>query len=202
MKSTLGKREQNKQDKLERITAAAREAFLCKGYEEATLSEIAHEARVAKGTLFLYASNKGDLLVLVFRSVLQPVVEADFARALEVPLIERLLIHFNAIVDYNLEYPQLASPFLKELSWVPARGREEMIEFIDLWIGGLAAWIQAAQAKGDVDPDSDPRLLSLMLVDVFIAAQCRLFSGIENYETFAQNLPTIFGLLLRGFRPQ
>lgn len=64
----LGRRERNKQEKLERITAAARELFTARGVDEVTTQQIADKADVGTGTLFLYARTKGELLLLVQNS--------------------------------------------------------------------------------------------------------------------------------------
>jgi AcrR family transcriptional regulator len=61
----LGRRERNKQAKLERITAAAAELFAEHGVDDVTTQQIADRADVGTGTLFLYAKNKGELLLLV-----------------------------------------------------------------------------------------------------------------------------------------
>lgn len=61
----LGRRERNKQAKLERITAAASELFAKHGVDEVTTQQIADAADIGTGTLFLYAKNKGELLLLV-----------------------------------------------------------------------------------------------------------------------------------------
>jgi AcrR family transcriptional regulator len=61
----LGRRERNKQAKLERITAAASELFAEHGVDEVTTQQIADKADIGTGTLFLYAKTKGDLLLLV-----------------------------------------------------------------------------------------------------------------------------------------
>ena len=58
-------RERNRRDKLQRITAAARALFVEKGFDETTTREIARRADVALGTLFLYATDKRDLLFLI-----------------------------------------------------------------------------------------------------------------------------------------
>ena len=70
-----GRREANKRDKLLRIRRATKDVFLEKGYEDATLREIAVAAGVAFGTLFLYAKNKKDLLLLVFDEELPRVTD-------------------------------------------------------------------------------------------------------------------------------
>ena len=64
----VGRRERNKQDKLQRITAAARELFTEHGVDDVTTQQIADRADIGTGTLFLYAKNKGELLLLVQNS--------------------------------------------------------------------------------------------------------------------------------------
>ena len=60
-----GRRERNKQEKLRRITEAASRLFAERGVDEVTTQEIADAADIGTGTLFLYAKNKGELLLLV-----------------------------------------------------------------------------------------------------------------------------------------
>jgi len=60
-----GRRERNKQQKLDRITAAASELFAQFGVDEVTTQQIADKADIGAGTLFLYAKTKGELLLLV-----------------------------------------------------------------------------------------------------------------------------------------
>ena len=61
----VGRRERNKQAKLERITAAAAELFSEHGVDDVTTQQIADKADIGTGTLFLYAKTKGELLLLV-----------------------------------------------------------------------------------------------------------------------------------------
>lgn len=61
----VGRRERNKQAKLDRITAAASELFAAHGVDEVTTQQIADAADIGTGTLFLYAKTKGELLLLV-----------------------------------------------------------------------------------------------------------------------------------------
>ena len=64
----VGRRERNKQHKLDRITAAALELFSEYGVDEVTTQQIADKADIGTGTLFLYAKTKGELLLLVQNS--------------------------------------------------------------------------------------------------------------------------------------
>ena len=71
----VGRRERNKQAKLERIMAAASELFAEHGVDEVTTQQIADKADIGTGTLFLYAKTKGELLLMV--------QNAQYAAALE-----------------------------------------------------------------------------------------------------------------------
>jgi AcrR family transcriptional regulator len=61
----LGRRERGKLERRRRIREATREVFRRKGYELATTREIAELADVALGTLFAYAKDKRELLMIV-----------------------------------------------------------------------------------------------------------------------------------------
>lgn len=71
----VGRRERNKQEKRERIMAAAGALFAERGVDDVTTQEIADAADIGTGTLFLYARTKGELLLLV--------QNAHYSRALE-----------------------------------------------------------------------------------------------------------------------
>ncbi|WP_194410572.1 TetR/AcrR family transcriptional regulator [Microbacterium cremeum] len=71
----VGRRERNKQEKLDRIIAAASELFATYGVDDVTTQQIADRADIGAGTLFLYAKTKGELLLLV--------QNAHYAKALE-----------------------------------------------------------------------------------------------------------------------
>ena len=62
---SIGRRERAKQEKLERIKAAARGLFSELGVSSVTTQQIADRADVATGTLYLYASTKAELLIMV-----------------------------------------------------------------------------------------------------------------------------------------
>jgi AcrR family transcriptional regulator len=72
---TLGRRERNKLDKLERITTAAAELFAERGVDDVTTQEIADRADIGTGTLFLYAKTKAELLLLVQNSAYAAALE-------------------------------------------------------------------------------------------------------------------------------
>jgi AcrR family transcriptional regulator len=63
----LGKRDRQKQDREQRILAAARHLFDRKGYVGTAMEDIARRAALAVGTLYNYFPSKDDLLLAIMR---------------------------------------------------------------------------------------------------------------------------------------
>jgi AcrR family transcriptional regulator len=66
-----GRRERKKLETRRRIFAAADELFSRKGYAAVTTQEVAETADVGAGTLFRYAKNKAELLIMVMNERLR-----------------------------------------------------------------------------------------------------------------------------------
>ena len=71
-------RERKKRDKERRILAAARDLFRDQGFDVTTTRQIADRAAVGLATLFLYATDKRDLLFWVFIDDLTELRQAAF----------------------------------------------------------------------------------------------------------------------------
>ncbi len=69
----MGRREQNKADKRERLLAAGVHAFLAEGWSAASVERIAAEAGVARGTFYLYFRDKEALFVALIEGFAAPV---------------------------------------------------------------------------------------------------------------------------------
>lgn len=63
-----GRRARAKQDKHERIFSAAQALFAEHGFERVTTQQIADRADVGTGTLFRYATTKGELFLMVYNA--------------------------------------------------------------------------------------------------------------------------------------
>ncbi|WP_353952301.1 TetR/AcrR family transcriptional regulator [Knoellia sp. S7-12] len=77
----IGRRERAKQDKRERIMAAARELFAERGVGGVTTQQVAERADVAIGTLYLYAATKAELLIMVQNQKFAVAIDAGQAAA-------------------------------------------------------------------------------------------------------------------------
>lgn len=114
----LGRRERNKQAKLERITAAASELFSERGIDEVTTQEIADKADIGTGTLFLYAKTKGELLLLVQNTHYASALEQGRAAARDADnALDAVLAIIAPIVDCNRVQVDNGRSYLREMAF-------------------------------------------------------------------------------------
>ena len=193
--ATLGKREKNKIEKERKIVAAARDAFIGSGFENATMSQIAEAAGVAKGTLFLYASSKEELLALVFLQDLKPVVESSLTALPDAPFAERLRNHYQAIIDKNREHLELSRPFLKELAWLRDA---KILEFLAGWTGGMAEMVRTAQERGEIRGELVPETLAVLFMDMVLGPLRRWLAGRMDYAALTRQIEDNILVALNG----
>lgn len=112
----VGRRERNKQEKLDRITAAARELFAEHGVDEVTTQQVADKADIGTGTLFLYAKNKGELLLLVQNSTYADALVEGRAAAEGIPdTLEAVMAIIGPVVACNRKQIENGRTYLREM---------------------------------------------------------------------------------------
>ena len=112
----VGRRERNKQQKLDRITAAAAELFAERGVDEVTTQEIAARADIGAGTLFLYVKSKGELLLLAQNSAYAGALEEGISAAAEIadPL-DAVMAIVSPVVRCNRKQIDNGRTYLREI---------------------------------------------------------------------------------------
>lgn len=131
----LSRRERNKLDKKRRIVEASRALFKRQGFENTTTQQVAREADIATGTLFLYARTKEDLLVLSFKEEMLETLNLSFE---QIPknagFIESLMVVFSRMIDYHDVDRSLSLKLIREMIGPSAgeRGQDvgELVEAI------------------------------------------------------------------------
>ena len=112
----VGRRERNKQEKLERITAAARDLFAERGVDEVTTQEIADQADIGTGTLFLYAKTKGELLLLVQNSTYADALAQGRSAAEGIPdVLDAVMAIIRPVVECNRKQVDNGRTYLREI---------------------------------------------------------------------------------------
>lgn len=161
--SELGLREQNKREKLARITQAARHLFRTQGFEATTARQICERARIGTGTLFLYVRDKRELLFLTFEADARALFAEGKAAAQRADgLVEQLLCLFDRFIDYYARDPALSRAIVQELFFRVhdpgglGRLTREFAEHVtDL--------VTRAQARGELRDDVAPPVAAMTL---------------------------------------
>ncbi|ALV44226.1 TetR family transcriptional regulator [Arthrobacter alpinus] len=112
----LGRRERNKQAKLDRIVAAAGELFSEYGVDDVTTQQIADKADIGAGTLFLYAKSKGELLLMVQNSSYADSLERGRAAAEKTPdMLQAVMAILTEVVHCNRTQVDNGRTYLREM---------------------------------------------------------------------------------------
>jgi len=114
--AALGRRERNKQQKLDRITAAADELFTEHGVDDVTTQQIADAADIGTGTLFLYARSKAELLLLVQNTHYAEAIESGLiAAAAAASPLDAVMALVEPVVECNRRQIENGRTYLREL---------------------------------------------------------------------------------------
>lgn len=152
-------------DKRQRILEGALRAFARKGFYNTKVSEIASEAGVADGTIYLYFKNKDDLLISLFEDRMVWVIErleGELEHTSE-DVFEKL----RRVVDMHFRLAQ-QEPDLAEFITVELRQSAKFMKeyknprFLD-YLRILERIVEEGQKQGVMRTDIDPRLVGRAL---------------------------------------
>ncbi len=108
--------QRGKSDKRERILAAAVKVFAEKGFYCARVSDVARQAGVADGTIYLYFASKEDLLRGLFEENMQAIIERLRALMEDVDTASQKLARlFEGYAQFTRDEPELAEVLTVEL---------------------------------------------------------------------------------------
>ena len=179
----MGRREQNKVEKRERVRRAAWELFTTKGYDATTTKDVAERAGIATGTLFLYASDKKDLLFLVMHDRLARTVDEAFDTLSGGTLEAQLLHVFGTLFRMYARHPQIAMAFVRTVpqghDGPNAKAADAMTMSFFGRIGGL---VVDAQRRGEVDASVEPMRAAVNLFALYFSALLGWLRGAYSIE--------------------
>jgi AcrR family transcriptional regulator len=185
-----------------KVLEAARDLFIERGYEAATVRDIARRAGMSTGAVFANFEDKSDLFETIVREDLEQVAEAMRAAALgsHGPLVEKLTQTFAAGYAFHMKSLPLVQATIA-YSWqrpleAELRGREALKGLLSI-IGDV---LKEAARRGEVRQDFDVRLVSEMLWDTSLANFRRAVYDGWTLESLGSRLADQIEVVLRGLR--
>ena len=192
----LPRRTRNKLDKRARIQAAAMRLFAERGFDATTTKAVADEAGVAAGTIFLYAQDKSDLLILAIHDELARVIEAQFMSMPDAPLLEQLLRVFSGFLSFYEAHPKIAGAFVQTVVTKHGPNAVEMDRLTLSALQRIAGLVQAAIDRGELLSDVPPLLLAQNAFALYVSS---LMAWLRGYAEDGRGLLRIaLELQLRG----
>lgn len=180
--STKQRKEKEKEARRTAIVAAAERLFAAKGFDGVTMDDVALEAGLAKGTLYLYFENKESLYVAVVvrgAEILAEMMARGAAR--ETKGIDRAYATGVAFYEFSKEYPfyfRMLMDAEPRCHWgdvsEPVR-REFAARNLDAWKIVVDA-VRTGIRDGTVRPDAEPLKTALFLIEA-TKAMIRLPAG-------------------------
>ncbi len=144
-------------EKYYRIINAATKIFAKKGFFQAKVSEIAKEAKVADGTIYLYFENKDSILISLFEEQMKRVLD-DMRQEISketdaVKKIEKFALNHLKLIEQNKDVAEIIQVELRQSSkFMKEYKNEKFAEYLNL-IGDI---IQEGQEKGIFRKDVIP----------------------------------------------
>ena len=150
-------------DKRERILAAAERIFARHGFFAARVSEIARDAGVADGTIYLYFRSKDDLLISLFENRMKQVND-ELRRAIAGrPPAAQLRAFIHTYLQLVSDEPTAAEVLTIELrqssKFMKEYDNPQFADFLRM-LGGIIA---DGQAGGELDPAIPSHIAARMI---------------------------------------
>lgn len=195
-----GRRERNKQDKLERIKQAARRLFHAQGFEATTTQAVAEAAGIGAGTLFSYARVKEDLLLMV---LVDDLVEVMTRARRSVPvrsgLLPRLRHFYGALLRYHAGAVPLSRHFVRETFAVrTAERRADLQRLMQAVLEPTTLWILEERSQGRLRSDVDASRAAWGFWAFYYGIVSGMLNEIHSLSQARHELQRSFECLMRG----
>lgn len=198
----ISRRERSKSAKMQRILAAAEELFSKNGFEGTTVQQIADKADVAVGTLFLYASDKSEILLRIFLNrihiELTKATKRLKAQKAFLPSIKRFFM--DLMIPYQMDR-DLSKAFWREFLFHSGKVRIELDQQAKDVLQALEEKIVTAQTRGQVDRHVDAPVGALHLYAIFHATLAFYLADCLPATSPAKTVEALLYSMWRGMEP-
>lgn len=156
-------KQKNEPATAERILQAAQDVFLAKGFEGASINDIANTAKINKSLIYHHFANKANLWKEVKRYVLEKHMGADIYQ-IEFPL-DSFKSFLKSFVTVRFKFYDENPAIVRLISWQRAERTQEDIGGIqDAQFSSVVPQIKEFQQRGEVRPDLDPEMVDYMIM--------------------------------------
>jgi AcrR family transcriptional regulator len=186
-------RQEKKKDTVERIINAALKLFDEKGYDAATVAEIAAAAGVARGTFFNYFKTKDDLLMTFQKGLFFSRMEGP--GEISAPYAPWILAHAKEAGDIMENNRTMLRLSLQRFLSTAATegGRCAIFKNVEAMI----PIFEKGQQAGEFTKAATPRAMAMAAMRIYFGTLCSWCTGVED-GSLGDQLFVAFQLFLNG----
>jgi AcrR family transcriptional regulator len=179
----LPRRERERLMRRKEIIAAAREVFASRGFNAATLEDVAERAEFGKGTLYNYFTNKEALFQCVLEDSFQQVQQiAEEALSGERSFEEKIERFIGGELGYFFHNFESMHLMMRESHYL--RGSNPMMQLLPQLLRMLSETIAAEQKKKRVIANAGPMELATILINlIFGQFTSRVYQRIFQFNS-------------------
>ena len=189
-------------DKRDRILDAAVAVFAKTGFHATKVSDIARQAGVADGTIYLYFRSKEELLVSLFEDRLERLLQY---LELELEKIDSVPQKFRRIVELQLGLLQDERELAEVMTIILRESTKLIKEFAApkfmQYLDAIARVVAEGQARGDFRSDISPHLVARSTFGALDGIALTWAVGRGEPEALTRAAGQLADLLLRGLSP-
>jgi AcrR family transcriptional regulator len=162
------------EERRKQILDAATKVFAAKGFDRATIADIAREAGIAEGSIYNYFKNKSDLLIGIPRQMIQPPVESLLgqmraAAAAPIPPERMLPIVAKNMAAVFRQNGHIFRILISALPTMSQSAREQYMNRVLFYVWDiLEAYFRELIEKGILRRDLNPAILTRIFVGMLI----------------------------------
>jgi AcrR family transcriptional regulator len=185
----LPRRERERLMRRQEIIDAAREVFARKGFNAATLEDVAERAEFGKGTLYNYFTNKESLFQSVLEDSFQQVHQiASDALSGERTFEEKIELFIGGELGYFFRNFESMHLMMRESHYL--RGSNPMMQLLPQLLRMLGDTIAAEQKKKRVIANAGPMELATILINlIFGQFTSRVYTRIFQFNACREANP-------------
>jgi TetR/AcrR family fatty acid metabolism transcriptional regulator len=192
--------DKKRSDKRESILDGALKAFARKGFYNTKVSEIASEAGVADGTIYLYFKNKDDLLISLFEDRMEWIINRlnSELESVEGDAIAKFRHMVKIHCELAIDNPDLAEFITVELRQSSKFVKEYNNPKFGDYLKILQGLVEQGQATGVMRDDVDVRLVSRACFGALDEVLLQLTLSKAGPEEVEQKAAQVAAMLVEG----
>lgn len=163
----MNKRQAQKRETRKKIRESAKQLFNTQGFEATTSRQIAQQAGVASGTIFVHFPNKNAILIdILYEDIEEKVAEAFRTLPSSQGTVGQLIHIAEVLYRYYLEHPELSRILLQHSLLQPADDTE-FTKQVEAFLKTLTNLVQQGQSRKDVTQTKDAEIVASIFMSAY-----------------------------------